>query len=176
MKNLSCLILFLAAVACKEISYQEPQPRGKKTLQEIPAKLRGKYLLRDEKSSEHDTLVVTNKGYFFSSDSARESAHLSDSLVMKSYKGYYFINMNENPEWILRLIRQDEKGDLHYYTMEKEDRNFNAFLKELGTKIRVDSSEVKGEKLYQIDPSPKQLMGLIRAGYFKEGMLMKKIK
>lgn len=176
MKSLHYLILFLVAVACTEISYKTPQPRGKKSFQEIPSTLRGKYLLQDEKSSERDTLVVTSKGYFFSSDSTKNATDLSDSLVMKSYKGYYFFNKNEDVGWILRVLRQDKNGDLHYLSMETTDENFNSLLKKVGAKIEIDSSTVDGKKRYQIDPSPRELIGLIKDGLFKEEMSMKKIK
>jgi hypothetical protein len=182
MKSLLYLILILIAVACTEISYKEPQPRGKKSLSEIPAELRGSYLLRDEKSSNADTLVISAKSFYQGGDPDKASVeYLSDRLVLKYFKGYYFFNKNGDPEWFLRVLRQDSNGDLHYLSMETDDQKvgdhtFEDFLRKLNATIKVDTLEVDGKKLYQIDPSPKQLVGLIKDGYFKEEMLMKKIK
>jgi hypothetical protein len=46
----------------------------------------------------------------------------------------------------------------------------------MSKEVPLDSSEVNGEKLYQIDPTPKQLIRLIKKGYFKKTILMKRIK
>ena len=58
------LILFLVVlISCKEITYKEPQPKGKKSLTEIPFSLQGKYLLIDENGIDKDTLYINRSGY-----------------------------------------------------------------------------------------------------------------
>jgi hypothetical protein len=96
--------------------------------------------------------------------------------VLKKFKGYYFISVNENPEWLLRVVEQEKNGDLVYMTMDEEGTSFKDFLTKVSQEIRVDSVEVNGEKLYQIDPSPKQLTKLIEKGYFRKTLRMKKLK
>jgi hypothetical protein len=175
MRKLALASLFIALFSCKEISYKEPQPRGKKVLKEIPEALVGSYLLKDDKSGETDTLIVNSRGYIVASD--KKGDQLSDSLVLKKFKGYYFISINENPEWILRVVKQGSNGDLVYMTMEEQDGvSFKEFLAKVSKEIKVDSVEVNGEKLYQIDPSPRQLVKLIEKGYFKKTVEMKKLK
>lgn len=174
MRKLAFASLLLILFSCKEISFKETQPKGKKSLQEIPEKLYGVYLLADENETSKDTLVVSAKGYLIVSD--QKQNFLGDSLVLKHHKGYYFLNINENPEWLLRVIKQEENGDLIYMSMDVEEPAFNALVKKLSREVRVDSLEVSGEKLYQIDPSRKQLMKLIKNGYFKKTIRMKKIK
>ena len=171
MRKLALASIVLIFFSCKEISFKEPQPRGKKALKEIPKSLTGSYLLRD--GQESDTLIVTARSYYALSD--KKKSELGDSLVLKKYKGYYFVNVNDNPEWLLRIIKQEKNGDLVY--MEMDDGNsFNDFLLKISKEIKVDSVEVNGGKLYQIDPSPKQLVGLIEKGYFKKKMQLKKLK
>lgn len=97
-------------------------------------------------------------------------------MVLKQYKGYYFININENPEWLMRVIRQEKNGDLTYMSMDVEEGSFNSLLKSLSQELPVDSLEVNGEKLYQIDPTPRQLIKLIQKGYFKNTIRMVRIK
>ena len=167
------VVLFIL-FSCKEITFKEPQPRGKKILKEIPDALIGSYLLTDEKDGSTDTLMVNSKGYFVASD--KKGGELGDSLVLKKFKGYYFVSVNENPEWLLRVIEQEKNGDLVYMTMDEEGTSFKDFLIKLSKEIRVDSVEVNGEKLYQIDPSPKQLTKLIEKGYFRKTLRMKKLK
>lgn len=173
MKHIVPLFILVVCCCCKEISFKEPQPKGKKSLAKIPIKLQGVYLLEDERDSK-DTLVVSGDGYLIMSD--KKKTFLGDSLVLKQYKGYYFVNINENPEWLLRVIQRESNGDLTYLAMEAEEDGFQALLDDLAKKVGVDSLEINDEKLYQIDPTPKELISLIKGGYFKKKFVMKKIQ
>ena len=174
MRKLVLAIILLILFSCKEISFKEPQPRGKKILSEVPKSLIGSYLLVDEKEDSKDTLIVTSKGYTAVSD--KKENLLGDSLVLKKFKKYYFVNINEKPEWLLRVIKQESNGDLIYMSMETEEGKFNDLVQKLSGEVKVDSVEVNGEKLYQIDPSPKQLVRLIEKGFFKKTFRMQRIK
>jgi len=175
MHKLFPAILILSLIACKEVSFKEPQPKGKKSLSQIPRELLGSYLVVEEKGTDSkDTLVVTTKGYYVPSDSSKEE--LGDSLVLKKYRGYYFFNDNENPEWLLRVVKREPNGDLSYMLLEPVDKSFNEFLLALNKEIEIDSVEVNNQKLYQIDPSPKKLISLIEKGYFKKTITLKKVK
>lgn len=174
MSRIFIVILFVTSTSCKEISFKEPQPKGKPALQEIPRELRGKYLLIEDNGTNNDTLVVSGNGYYISADSTK--GNLSDSLVLKKYKGYYFFNDNENPEWLLRIIKKESNGDLSYMYMDIGEQSFNEFLIELNKDINIDSTEIDGESLYQIDPTPKELLSLIKKGYFKKSISLKKVR
>jgi hypothetical protein len=173
MTKLAYASIVFILFSCKEVTFKEPQPRGKKALKEIPKELIGKYLATDEKESETDTIVITSKGYYATSD--KKGSEIGDSLVIKKYKGYYFVSVNENPEWLLRVIKHEKNGDLVYMDMD-DGGNFNEFLLKLSKEIKIDSIEINGEKLYQIDPSPKQLTKLIDKKYFRETVRIKKLK
>jgi hypothetical protein len=176
MKKLPQVFLtsLLILTGCKEISFKEPQPQGKKFLKAVPAELHGKYFITDEDGTAKDTLTINSEGYIVGHN-PNEKALLSDSLVLKYYKGFYFINMDRHPEWMLRVVKRQNNGDLLFMSMEDKEGNFNRLLRKLATEIRIDSTEVNGEKLFQIDPSPKELISLIKKGYFKQTEL-KKIK
>lgn len=171
MKRLPVLLLVIALVACKEVSYKEPQPKGVSSLAQVPSKLQGSYQFTDDKGNT-ETIIITKRGFYAKSE-PKDYWKLSDSLVMKTYENFYFISKNENPEWVLRVLQLEKTGDLAYWSMEYGE-DFNGFLERLGREIQIDSTEVKDEKLYQIDPSPKELIGLLNKGYFKKVVLKKK--
>jgi hypothetical protein len=168
------LLLLLISTACNEISFKEPQPHGKKFLKAVPAELHGKYFIKDEDGTAKDTLIISAEGYIVGHN-PNEKVLLSDSLVLKYYNGYYFVNMNRDPEWILRVVKRENNGDLLFMSLEDKERNFNSFLKRLSAEIKIDSTDVKEKKLYQIDPTPKELISLIKNGYFKQ-IEFKKVK
>ncbi|HEY9046765.1 MAG TPA: hypothetical protein VIN08_12760 [Ohtaekwangia sp.] len=175
MKNIVAGCILLACIGCKEITYREPQPKGVEKLQRIPKSLQGKYLLPEDNRSLRDTLVVKAHTYFASSD-PKGGSTLSDSLMIKQYKGFYFISINDRPEWLLRVIEQEKNGDISCYMLQAEDNAFPDLLKQLSQVIKVDSTVLPGETLYQIDPSPKELLDLIKKGYFKKTATLKKIQ
>lgn len=174
MRKLIPFILLLCAVACNEISYKDTQPKGKSELTKVPKSLQGSYVVSDPKDQSTDTLFIDAKGYYVASDNKEKL--LGDSLKVKSYKGYYFINVNENPEWLLRIVKVEKNGDLIFMSMPTAPEKFNALIKRLSHDVHIDSLTLNDEKLYQIDPNPKELMTLVEKGYFSERVVMKKIK
>ncbi len=180
-KLLTGLLLCLLFAACKEVTFETPQPKGKRVLKDIPRNLRGKYLPVTENGDlSKDTIIVTANGYHFGyfdpadrakKNEAYEEGILNDTLVLKSYKGYYFLNLYEKPEWLLRVIRREKNGDLIYMTLEEKGTDFNDFLNKLSIEIAIDSTQLENKTLYQIDPSPSKLIELIDKGFFTETRL-----
>lgn len=176
MRALILLLVLFTAFACKEISYREPQPKGTKSLSKIPSSLRGKYVLPAENdTTSPDTIIIHETGYTVSGNPP-DKAVLSDSLVLKHYKGYYFMNVHEKPAWLLRVLKPERNGDLACLSMEAEDKNFKTLIASLSKVITIDSSEVNGKKLYQIDPTPKQLIRLLKDGHFKNKVVLKRVR
>lgn len=68
MKTIAFFYLLILLVGCKEISFQEPQPEGKKSLGEIPEKLHGTFLLSAAGDNSQDTLFINKRGYRIASD------------------------------------------------------------------------------------------------------------
>lgn len=169
--------------SCKEVSFREPQPPGRRALNSIPSKLQGKYLpYQDNGELSKDTIVITQKGYRFgyfepvpeaNHRAGYEEGILGDSLVLKSYRDYYFLNLYENPEWLLRVIKQEKNGDLYYMSMELEDVDFNDYVRKLSYEIPIDSVKVGDETLYYVDPGPSKLIELIEKGFFTKTPLKK---
>ncbi|HEY3404072.1 MAG TPA: hypothetical protein VGK59_11830 [Ohtaekwangia sp.] len=174
MKNILFVALFPLLFGCTEITYREPQPKGVKSLSSVPKDLMGRYPLPEDDGSVKDTLIIQSTGYYFTDDD--DKGNLGDKLVLKQYKGYYFINVKDDPQWFLRILKRDKDGSITIMSMESENAKFNSLLKDLSQEIKIDSVILSEDKLYLIDPSPKELMGLIKKGYFKKGPVIRKIK
>ena len=181
MRIFCVIVLSTFLLSCKEVSFKEPQPKGKKELTTVPRNLQGKFLvITDDGTPSKDTIVITSKGYRFGYFDPEERAAknheyeqgvLSDSMILKSYKGYYFLSLNENPEWILRVLKEEKNGDLIYMTLEDKKIEFTEYLEKLSAEIRIDSMTTEQETLYQIDPDANQLVELIKKNLFSETRL-----
>lgn len=180
---LAAMFVLLTLFGCKEVSFEHPQPEGKSPLTAVPKALQGKYLtLTEEGQLSKDTVIITSHGYKFgyfdpvernAKNEQYEEGVLSDTLILKSYKGYYFLNLNEKPEWLLRVLKQERNGDLIYMALEDKNMDFNDFLQKLSLEIRIDSATTESETLYQIDPTPNKLIELINKGYFSKTKLIR---
>jgi hypothetical protein len=184
MVRTSLILLLVLVAACKLISFENPQPEGEKALTTLPKRLQGKYLaVGDDGSQSKDTVIIDAHGYHFgyfdpaeraAANGDYEAGVLSDTLVVKSYKGYYFFNSRKDSEWLLRVVKQEKNGDLKFLALEeKKDTDFKDFVNKLSLEIRIDSFQVDNTTLYRIDPTPKELITLLKKGYFTEATLVR---
>jgi hypothetical protein len=182
MKTLLCIFSVLCLVSCNEVSFPTHQPKGITPLKAFPKELRG-YYLTTEGDSIQDTIQIEERSYRTldgkpnSEKSWLDAAEISDSLVVKKYKGLYFINFKENNEWLLRILKRDKKGNLTFMMMAINDSEKVKSLSELEKELPVQVIELSdNEKYYRIDPTPKQLMSLIKKKKFWEKSELIKLK
>jgi hypothetical protein len=173
------LLLFLLGVslfACTEITFKEPQPKGIKTLSEFSQSLQGRYIVpQDSGSEKFDTVYVEPMRYRINSIAKDEEwmnrGVLSDSLVLKHYKGFYFLNFYTDEQWIVRVFKQEKDGNIVMYEInlsddEKVKKLTERFNPEV---IKKDNSTT----YYRIDPTPKSLLQFIKENYSTQEPLRK---
>ncbi|MCS6974142.1 MAG: hypothetical protein NZM13_06610 [Cyclobacteriaceae bacterium] len=171
--------IFLVCMACTEVSFKEPQPKDIKELSEIPAKLLGVYQT-ENKGNSYGEIEVFSRGYRILKENDQGSSEeytLSDSLVVKHYKGYYFVNIRDDGVWILRVVKREKNGNLILMEMPALSENAekrNEQLTELRKIAPVIETEVNGMRQFIMEPSPRQLLQLIKKGYFKEQTYLKR--
>jgi hypothetical protein len=170
----------LLLYSCKEVTFREAQPAGIATLKEIPLALRGTYQTYDKQTGETgDTLIVESWGYHFKDKEDQDwlgRGKLSDSLVVKFYENYYFVNFKDDNQWVLRLIRQKSPGVLEFMSIDiQDDSKRREMLRKLSRKMPVKEIQKEDETFYQINPTPAQLITLIKEGYFT-GVELRKMK
>ncbi len=168
MKALLCILSVLLLASCTEVSFPTHQPKGISPLSTFPTELRA-YYLTDEGDSIQDTLLIEERGYKIldgrpvSEKNWLDAAEISDSLVVKKYKDLYFISFKENNEWLLRILKRDKKGNLTFMMMAINDSEKVKSLSELQKELPVQVIKLnENEKYYRIDPTPKQLISLVK--------------
>jgi hypothetical protein len=177
------ILLFIWCSACTEVSFPTHQPRGIKPLTEIPKELRGKYIISEGDSIDRlDTLVIDTHTYRFTSSTKNEpgwldNAQLSDSLILKKYKGFYFFSFKEKDQWLLRVVKPEMGGELSFRMFAIDGAGKDKLLWELEQELPVEAIQVgSDEKYYRIDPSPKMLMKLVKRKKYWEESKLKRIK
>ncbi len=160
----------MLVISCKEVSFREPQPAGLPSLSEVPKGLHGQYVGIDNQGKDTDTLLIESWGYHFRDARDKDwlgKGVLSDSLVVKFYQNYYFVNFRTGDQWVLRLIRQKPDGSIEFLSIPVgDDAKRKDILKKLSKKFTVKEIQRKDDTFYQINPTRDQLMELIAEGYF----------
>lgn len=176
------LIIFwsLLLYSCKEVTYREAQPAGVAALKEVPPVLQGIYQTYDRQSgATGDTLIIESWGYHFKDKEDQDwlgRGALSDSLVVKFYQNYYFVNFKDGDQWVLRLIRQKAPGVLEFMSIDiQDDSKRREMLRKLSRKMEVKEIAKGDDTFYQINPTPAQLVALVKEGYFT-GVELRKMK
>jgi hypothetical protein len=168
----------LLLASCREVTFKEAQPAGIKPLRELPAALQGKYIIREEDGSKTDTLVIESWGYHFMDAKDKDwlgRGVLSDSLVVKFYDNYYFVNFRSGDQWALRLVKQLPDGSIQFLSIDlPNEEKGKEVVKKLSKKMKVKEINRDQDTFYQINPTPAQLMALIKEGYFTGNTLEKK--
>jgi hypothetical protein len=171
--RLSLVVIFwsLLLFSCKEVTFKEPQPAGVSALKEVPTGLQGIYQTYEEISGDFsDTLIIESWGYHMKNKDDKDWLNrgtLSDTLVLKFYENYYFINFKSGDQWVLRLLKQESNGSLRFMAIDlQDDAKRKDKLKKISKDLRVKEFQRKDDTFYQIDPTPAQLMKLIRDGLF----------
>jgi hypothetical protein len=173
IQRLTFLVAFWALffASCKEVSFREPQPSGVKSLQEVPEDLRGMYIpVGAEPDDKADTLIIESWGYHFKDSNDKDwlgRGVISDSLVLKFYQDYYFVNFRAGDQWVLRLIKRNKDGSIAFLSIDlQNDESSKDKLRKLSKKIKFTEVKRGDDTFYQINPTPAQLMTLIKEGFF----------
>lgn len=174
---IACILLL---VSCKEVSFKVPQPAGIKPLTEIPTSLQGQYLSQNEgTSADSDTLIIESWGYHFKDKNDNDwlgRGQISDTLVVKFYEDYYFVNFKSDGQWVLRLIKQKPHGAIEFLAIDiQDDIKRKDILKTISKKMSIKEIHRDEDTFYQISPTRDQLMNLIKQGLFT-GSELSKIK
>jgi hypothetical protein len=177
--SLLILAWTLLLISCKEVSYKEAQPAGIESLKEVPPNLRGYFQAFDQTTGDFsDTLIIESWGYHMKDKKDKDwlgKGTLSDTLVLKFYQNYYFVNFKFNDQWVLRLIRQNPNGSFEFLSidLQKDEGKKKDLLQKISKKLKVTEFKKKDDTFYQINPTPAQLMMLIKEGYFTGSKLQK---
>jgi hypothetical protein len=178
--RIAVLILFwsLLLYSCREVTYREPQPAGITSLKEVPQQLRGQYIGIDDEGKDTATLIVESWGYHFKDPNEKDwlgRGTISDSLVIKAYANYYFVNFKAAKDiWVLRVLKQKPSGDLEFMSIPvNDDDKGKNMLRKLGKRFPVKEIKLNGDTFFQISPTKEQLLQLLKDGFFKKDDLSK---
>lgn len=162
-------------VSCDQVIFPEPQPPRTNAFIEIPHELQGIWL-----DQNNDTLLVNQHSFFYRSEDfpITDPKYLSDSAVMKNYKGKYFYNrlirIDDNDYWLVYIIDLSDSGETMVLSaMDPGDIVRLARLQEITSKLR--DIETEEAEYYLFAPKRKHYKKIISDTIFSEMISFMKI-
>lgn len=170
------IILFLLLSSCDQVIFPEPQPGRVKALKSIPEELQGEWL-----DQNGDTLYVFPGSFSYHSEdyAIEEPEYLSDSAVLKVYKGKYFysrrVEIDDGDYWLSYILDTDEEVvRMDLYAMDPGDIVKLAKLQEITSKVRdIEEGEIN---YYLFAPKKRHYKKIIADTIFTKMISFKKIR
>ena len=101
-KILGTLIVPVTLMSCTEIYFSEPQPKGIDPLDNGFEEIIGEYVSLEEDGEKDDTVIITKDEIIFPDEDDMDG-ELSEDVIVKKYKGRYFLNFRAVTHCILQL-------------------------------------------------------------------------
>ena len=161
------LLLVMISACSNSIQFRQPLPPGVTNEKSFPREFRGVYYYNEENILAR----VTEKGMEYTYEHDSLKGNLSDSLILRKYKDFYFLNVRvkswESKEklWKVYLLRYfpDKKRVSFRYVPENVKEDTVAW-KTLSMIVNVDS--LQGELI--LNPTLQQLDPLITNTFFND--------
>lgn len=155
--------MFMLMASCVEVYFEQAQPAGVKAKNEFPKSMQGMYV-----ADEKDTLLITQYKIKDKNDKQEPDMILSSDLVLKKYKGYYYINQkNEDGLWEVGIISVEKNGSLNVIYIDGNKKEKIERLKQLVETTIILDDEGK-EDYYVINPTKKELIELLDHDIFED--------
>lgn len=174
-RYLYLFFLSVLLVSCDQVIFPEPQPPRTDKCVAIPHDLLGIWL-----DQNNDTLHVFKDHFNYNSEEFRiaGSEYLSDSAVMKIYKGKYFysrrIMINGEQFWLTYILYANiHEGEMGLYAMDPDNVVNLARLQEITSKVR--DIETEEAEYYLFAPKRKHYKKIISDTIFSEMISFRKI-
>ena len=154
-------------ISCTEIYFTEPQPKGVKVIPNGLEELAGEYI----NVEDTDTLKVSKEGVLWTEDED-EAETLGKEILVKKYKGRYFVNFlnSEKNLWQLFVVEKKDPDQIYVTNLTSVDEdNIQEFNdKKYCTLIEKEGSD---DKYLVLSPSKRQLLKLLGNPVFDQNKI-----
>jgi len=142
--------------SCIDLGFEYAQPYGRNNVSGIPDKWKGTYIL------EEDTIVISDNFI----NSLKDSLAFSDkdSLLIRKYKGWYYLNIKKSTRsyWTVLCLR--ERGQSLWVLTPEIESEDSIELKPFG--MRIENNNDGSIQSFVIDPKITDWKKLLKSNFF----------
>ncbi len=163
MKFVKFIIILLILSSCIEVEFKQPMPPGKGiTLEKLPEEIISYFMSLDRDSTGNSKLDISE----FNSDFDWQDP-LPEDILLKKWKGSYFLNQKEGERWQLIMIKDGSNKSFEVYHLDGSNSATVEKLKSITKVEEVFSDDGDLERII-LDPSLKEFKKIIKSGAFEQ--------
>lgn len=157
MKKYYILLLAIITVACTDVRFKEPMPLKGEQLTLMPDDLVDFIKSMDPEKFEKIPDI----------DKDLEMRKVPDDMVLKKWKGAYFLNYKVDSLWVILLLKQQKEGkDFLTYQLMGKNKETVAMLKEI-TDVKEHYSETGKLEYIELNPTQKEFKKIYKSNLFE---------
>jgi len=147
MKELLLYLILLATICSCDLAFEQPQPGNIEKEEIFPKTMQGIW------DSDGDELIISELTYEYMGGLLDLNGHLSDSVILKYYKNYYYLNIKEYDKnyWYVFIISIQDDNKIQVYPLDSDDIEVEK-LNEM-TKVREVFKDNGHLDYYLINPT-----------------------
>ncbi len=160
MRYSKFLAILILLSSCVEVEFKHPMPTKGTTLKKVPEDIITFFKSLDENPTENSKLSISEF-----SDDFDMNKPLPADVVLKKWKGDYYLNQKEDSLWQIILIKQ---GKNKTFTIFHIDGSNQATIDKLKSITKVEEIFEKEGELDRVilDPSLKEFKKMLKSGCF----------
>lgn len=164
------LLSLIFMSSCSNVVFKQALPQEENSLSEFPKKIRGTYI-----DDESDTLVITRNAYTYGNINSQPLFHgeLSEEVVLKKYKDFYFLNFQSDNNYWEMMAGQFKRSEVILFSIDVENSDQFKIIEEY---MDGDYQKINKDDKYLIDPSLKQLLNMLEDDRICQKSVLKKLK
>ena len=152
------LIILVLLSSCVEVGFKNPQPLKARNLEEIPKEMLDFYTNQKKDSTENSITDLYSVDDF--------DATLSETTILKKWKGNYFLNQKENDLWHVFMIVPSSNNMYETYQLDGGNEKTVSLLKKITEVEEVFSDDGELKSLI-LDPSHREFKKIVKSGAFE---------
>ncbi len=157
MNPIKNILLLLLLSSCVEVGFKHPQPSKGKSLSEVPKEIIDFY--SDIKSDS----TSGNIKDLYNADDFDKS--LSETTILKKWKGKYFLNEKEDSLWHIIMIVPVANNKFDTYRLDGDDEQTQKKLNRITEVEEIRSEDGELEHLI-LDPTNREFNKIVKSGAF----------
>ncbi len=163
MNYLKFIIALLFLSSCVEVEFKQPMPPNKGTvLKKLPEEIISYFMSLDKDSTGNSKLDISE----FSTDFEWHEP-LPEDIILKEWKGSYFLNQKEGKHWQLLMVKDGSNKSFNVYHLDGSNSATLDKLKSI-TKVEEVLSDDGDLELIILDPSLKEFKKILKSGAFEK--------
>jgi len=160
MRHIKFLAILLLLSSCVEVEFKHPMPQKGTTLEKLPEDIKAYLISLDENSTKNSKLTVSEFNEDFDMNKP-----LPDDVILKKWKGNYYLNQKEDSLWQLIVIKPAKNKTFNITHIDGSNQEIIDKLKSITEVEEIFDADGDLDRII-LDPSAKEFKKMLKSSVF----------